>query len=145
MPDEPSRRDVSERAERARIHAEALERRRAAESRAASALIADFVRKALDAGISPTPLHARGYNGRGRYRTNVEGWYLRQDRSIAVGTDGGFYILRAPGGLAARTRGVTLAPSDPPLQLGRGARDGESVALDVALARRLEAGADYPA
>lgn len=142
-PDRPES-ESDARTERALVHAEALERARAAESRAARALIADFIRAARDAGIAPVPLKARGYGGRGRFRTDTEGWYLRRDLSLAVGTDGNFYILTVPAGVGARLRGVTLVPSDPPLQLGRGARDGESVALDVALRRRLEAGDDYP-
>ncbi len=141
---EGSKKESDARTERALVHAEALERARAAESRAARALIAEFVRAAREAGIAPVPLKARGYGGRGRFRTSTEGWYLRQDLSLAVGTDGQFYILSVPAGLGARIGGVTLTPSDPPLQLGRGARDGESVALDVALERRLRAGDDYP-
>jgi len=43
-------------------------------------------------------------------------------------------------GFGARLRGVTVEPQDPPLQVGRGARDGESIDLDALLARRLDAG-----
>ncbi len=139
---EPTER--SARAERAHAHAAALARAKAAESRAAAALIHGFVVHAREAAIPPTPLRARDYGGRYRFRTNVVGWYLRRDLSLGIGTDGRFYILSAPGGIGALLKGVELAPSDPPLQIGRGARDGESVALDVALERRLAAGADYP-
>jgi hypothetical protein len=41
-------------------------------------------------------------------------------------------------------RGVTLRPADPPLQVGAGARDGESIALDVLLTMRLDAGNTWP-
>jgi len=36
-----------------------------------------------------------------------------------------------------RWRRVQVTPTPPPLQVGRGARDGESVALDVLLETRL--------
>lgn len=121
-----------------------LAQARAGESRQAATLISSFVADALGAGIEPTVLTARSYSSDARYRTNVAGWYIRRDRSVGVGTDGGFYILSAPGGLSSRLRGVELTPSDPPLELGRGARDGESLPLADALAKRLAAGGDYP-
>lgn len=111
-----------------------------AETAQAEALIADFVRRAAARGVRPEPLLARGRSGRGRYRTGLEGWYLRQDHSVAVGADGGFYVLTAPDSLLARVRGVNLAPSDPPLVLGRGGRDGQSVPLAELLDRRLSGG-----
>jgi hypothetical protein len=82
------------------------------------------------------PLRVRSYDGRTAYRTPLEGWYLR--RSVAVGVDGQFYVLLGPRSLAARWRGATPAPSDPPLVLGAGARDGESLDLAVALRRVLD-------
>jgi hypothetical protein len=39
---------------------------------------------------------------------------------------------------------VTLKPAEPPLQVGAGGRDGESIALSVLLAMRLDAGDDWP-
>lgn len=115
-----------------------LDRRRAQESAAARALLADFVVAARERGISPEPLRARAFTGGATYRTQVEGWYLRRNRSVAVGTDGQFYVLGVPASLAARVRGTTLEPSDPPLVLGKGGRDGESVDLADALARVLD-------
>ena len=56
---------------------------------------------------------------------------------MAVGTDGEFYLLTVPASLRARVRGADLAPSDPPLVLGKGARDGESIDLADALAIAL--------
>ena len=53
-------------------------------------------------------------------------------------------MLSTPSSVAARLTGVTLTPSDPPMELGRGARDGESIPLAEALANRLAAGAEYP-
>ncbi len=120
--------------------AQRLARRQAAESSQAALLIAKFVQDAMAAGITPERLMARSYSGDGVYRTNVTGWYLKRNRSVGVGTDGSFYVLHCPGGLSARLKGVTLEPSDPPLELGRGARDGESIPLVDALALRLEGG-----
>ena len=88
-------------------------------------------------------LSARSYNGQTRVRTQVTGWYLKRDRSVGVGTDGLFYVLSTPGGLRERLRGATLSPADPPLELGRGARDGESLPLVEALRKRLDAGSDW--
>lgn len=124
--------------------ADALERQRQAQSREAALFIAQFARDAVAAGITPEPLTARAYNGTTRYRTQLQGWYLKRDRSVAVGTDGQFYIMSAPGGLTARLRGVTVAPADAPLELGRGARDGESMPLVDSLAARLAAGNAWP-
>jgi hypothetical protein len=47
--------------------------------------------------------------------------------------------------LRGRLAGVHVEPSDAPLQVGAGGRDGDSVALDVLLRLRLEAGSDFPA
>ncbi len=124
--------------------AEGLARSRATETRAASALLATFVRRARVAGIPAVRLRARAYTGGARYRTNIEGWYLRRDRSVGVGTDGAFYVLSTPTSATARFVGTTLTPADPPMELGRGARDGESMPLAEALERRLAAGADFP-
>ncbi|WNM26624.1 hypothetical protein RN607_10485 [Demequina capsici] len=120
------------------LRASALDRARAEEASRARELLAQFLADARAAGLMPSPLVARGYDGRGGYRTGVEGWYLKKDRSVAVGTDGEFYVLSVQGGLVARLRGATLSPSDPPLELGRGGRDGESIPLSVALSRVLE-------
>jgi hypothetical protein len=123
--------------------ADALERRRQAESREAAVLIAQFAREAAAAGVRTEVLTARSYNGQTRVRTQVTGWYLKRDRSVGVGTDGHFYVLSTPGGLRERLRGATLSPADPPLELGRGARDGESLPLMEALRKRLDAGSDW--
>lgn len=95
------------------------------ESAAAQQLIDDFVRTATERGYRPEPLRAQLMSGPS-VRTDQEGWYLRQNRSLAIGTDGGYYVLTVPGGLTARWRGVRLQPTPPPLQVGRGGRDGES-------------------
>lgn len=131
---------MSDRAADAFELAARLERRRQSESAQAAVLIEGFARDAAAAGIATERLTARAYSGTARFRTNVTGWYIKRDRSVGVGTDGLFYLLHAPASLGARVRGVTLEPSDPPLELGRGARDGESMPLTDALAKRLEAG-----
>lgn len=125
------------RTEAAAAHAKELGRRRSAEAAQARVLIAEFVREAEARGIRPVRLHARSYNGRSRYRTSAHGWYLRRNESVAVGTDGEFYLLTVPSSLRSHLRGARLEPSDPPLVLGKGARDGESIDLTDALAIAL--------
>lgn len=125
------------RTEAAAAHAEALERRRAGEAARAREMIAEFVDEARRRGVPPVRLQARSYDGRSRYRTATEGWYLRRNESVAVGTDGEFYLLNVPASLRSRLSGATLVPSDPPLVLGKGARDGESIDLADALAIAL--------
>ena len=120
-----------------------LRRKQEAESAQAAVLVAQFARDAQVAGIVPERFTARAYSGNSRYRTNVQGWYLKRDRSIGVGVDGEFYILHAQGGLGSRLRGVTLAPAEPPLELGKGGRDGESMPIADALAKRLAGGNDW--
>ena len=116
-------------------HQAALERRRGAEADRARELLADFVRESLALGPAPGPLRARSRDGRHRYRTALTGWYLKQNESVAVGIDGEFYVLSASPSLAARFHRVALTPSDPPLVLGAGGRDGESIDLTAALDR----------
>ena len=126
-----------ERAERATEHRVAHDRQRELESERAQEIVNDFVSKALDAGLPAERLTARPWSGRGRYRTGLVGWYLRSDRSLGVSTDGGYYVLTVPPRRLGRWRTLTLTPRPPPLQVGEGARDGESVALDVLLRERL--------
>lgn len=122
------------------VHAEALRRRTADERERAARLIADFARTATERGLPAEPLLARGFGGRARYRTGLRGWYLKPDRSLAVGTDGEFYILSVPDSLVARVRGARLVPAHPGLTIGEGARDGESLPLADLLALRLSQG-----
>ena len=128
----------AERAERARYHAEAQRRRTEQEAAEAQVLVDRFVAAATQAGLATEELTARPWSGRGRYRTGVVGWYLRRDRSVGVGLDGGYYMLVVAPERFGRWRTVPVAPSPPPLHVGQGARDGESVALDVLLDMRLE-------
>lgn len=127
------------RAEDAARRAELAAGARRAEAVRAQRLIDDFVVAAREAGIAPEPLQARLLTGQ-RVRTDRSGWYLRLDRSIAIGTDGGYYALMVPGGWRERFRGAQLQPSPPPMVVGRGGKDGESGDLSFFLDRRLAEG-----
>lgn len=114
-----------------------LAARQAAETAQARELIAGFLEAAEHAGIQPVPLFARGYGNKGRYRTGLNGWYLRLNESSAIDTEGNFYVLTVAGGLRALVAGARPEASEPPLILGKGARDGESIDLKEALERVL--------
>ncbi|WP_229069802.1 hypothetical protein [Actinoplanes sp. DH11] len=124
--------------------AAALEAERAAEARQASALLDTFVVQAAERGLEPHPLVARALDGRATYKTHLRGWYLKSNRSVAVGEDGEYYILTVPPSLRARFTGADLSPSRPRLIVGAGGGDGEPVPLKQLLDRRLEAGARWP-
>ena len=87
----------------------------------------------------PESLRARSYDGHSTYRTGRLGWLLHTDGRMAVGTDGEFYLLSVPPSLRGRLFGVDLRAHEPPLQVGRGAGDGESISLAELLERRLDA------
>lgn len=124
------------RREAADVHADRLEQRRRAEHDQAGRLLREFAQVAARR-LPAQPLRVRAYGGRGTVRSNVSGWYLRGDRAAGVSTSGEFYVLTAPIGLRERLLGVRLAPSAPPLVLGAGGKDGESLDLPVALERVL--------
>jgi hypothetical protein len=123
----------------------ALDRRKSAESAQAAEHVAAFVAQARARNLPTTRLRAGSLSGRTSYKTALEGWYLKRNRTLAIGVDGNFYILSAPASLTARLTGVVVHPSDPPLIVGAGGRDGESMPIAELLAARLEAGADFPA
>jgi hypothetical protein len=125
-------------------HAAALEAGRATEAEKAAVLLADFVRRATERGLTPAVLSAQSFNGRATYKTKLRGWYLKSNRSVAVGADGRFYALTVPSSLRARFTGAEVEPSTPRLVIGAGGRDGETMSLAELLERRLEAGADWP-
>ncbi|GIE92849.1 hypothetical protein [Paractinoplanes rishiriensis] len=125
-------------------HAAALAASRAAEAREAAALLADFVRRAAERGLPPHPLSARSFGGGATYRTRVRGWYLKSNRSVAVGADGAYYVLTVPASLRARLTGADLSPSTPRLIVGAGGGDGETIPLAQLLDQRLEAGVSWP-
>jgi hypothetical protein len=125
-------------------HGAALEADRAAEAARAGALLTDFVRRAAERGLAPGVLSARSFDGRATYRTRLRGWYLKSNRSVAVGADGRYYVLTVPASLRARFAGAHLEPSTPRLVVGAGGGDGETVPLAQLLDRRLEAGNAWP-
>ncbi|MCG5454227.1 hypothetical protein PSH03_002223 [Micromonospora sp. PSH03] len=120
-----------------RAHADADARRRAAEHAEAAELVAWFVAEATRRGLPTTRLLARGYDGRGRYRTGLTGWYVDRAETRAVDVAGRFHLLTVPGGLRARLFGVDPQPSPAPLVVGAGGRDGESIPLRTLLNRLL--------
>jgi hypothetical protein len=132
------------RREAAQEQADRLARRRAAETARAREMVREFAREAQTRGITPGDLLARAGDRKPTYRTGLLGWYLTRDGSLGVTTDGDYYHLASPRSVKARLLGVQLQPAEPPLQVGAGARDGESIALDVLLAMRLDAGDDWP-
>jgi hypothetical protein len=123
----------------------ALDRRKAAETQQAAEHVAAFVEQARAHNLPTTRLRAGSLNGRTTYKTALEGWYLKRNRTLAIGVDGNFYIMSASPSLTARVTGVVVHPSDPPLVVGAGGRDGESMPIAEILALRLEAGDDFPA
>lgn len=131
-----------QRARAVRAHAADAERRLEAETAKARRLVADFAAAATARGLRATPLVARGYSGRGRYRTGLRGWHLRPE--VGVGTDGEFYLLTVPDSVRGRLAGVTVVPARPRLVVGEGARDGERISLAELLDLRLAAGDDWP-
>lgn len=141
MDAEPSWRE--QRREAFRAHSEALARQKEAETERARGIVADFVAGMTERGVPPHPLRARSAGG-GTYRTALTGWYIRRNHSLAVDPAGRFYILDVPSGLGHRVFGAHVEPSDPPLHVGVGARDGESMPLEALLQLRLGAGADWP-
>lgn len=126
---------AEQRSEAALVHEQRLREKQAGETARARVLVEDFLVRARARGVEPEPLLARDYSGGGPYRTGLRGWYVRANRSAAIGEDGEFYVLTVAGGLVARLRGSRPEPSDPPITLGKGGRDGESIDLRDALAR----------
>lgn len=126
------RREVFEAKERA-LHAARQE-----EHEKATAMIREGIARFEQAGIEPVPLRARPYRGGGTIRTDLTGWYLKQDRSLAVDREGRYYVMRVDGGLRARLQGATPEPGLAPLIVGRGARDGDTFRLEELLERRLQ-------
>jgi len=107
-------------------------------------MVRGFAAKAIQADIKPVRFKARSYDGRMLYRTPLRGWYLKRDRSVGVSVDGQFYVLSAPRRLRSLVTGTEVSAADPPLELGRGGRDGESIPLAEAIDKRLAAGNDWP-
>ncbi|MEV5968028.1 hypothetical protein AB0L70_40050 [Kribbella sp. NPDC051952] len=128
----------AERREAAAAQAAALERRKAGETAQARELLVGFVEEMKSRGVEPEELRAQVVGTGTSYRTQVTGWYLKKNRSLGVDVDANFYILAVPASLKARVTGVRVTPSDPPLDVGRGARDGESMPMAQLLRLRLD-------
>ena len=75
------------RAEEAARRAELAAAQDRAESRQAQKLIDEFVAAANAKGIAPAPLRATLYTGQS-VKTDKVGWYLRKNKSLAIGEDG---------------------------------------------------------
>lgn len=138
--DEEARQWRERRAEAAAAHAAAAARERARDSAAARILLDEFRAELERRGIAAQPL--RAVAGSTRYRTGLTGWTLRRNGSLGLTVDGEFVVLAVAPSLAARVVGVRVAPSEPSLQVGRGARDGESIGLAELLGQRLTELAD---
>ena len=133
----------AERREAFELHSAALARRKAAETEEARAQVRQFVADMQANAVPPHELKAQSRQGRTTYRTGITGWYLKRNHSLGVSADGSLYTLDVPPSLTARLRGVHLEPADPPLVVGVGGRDGESIPLAELLHLRLTGGADW--
>ena len=100
-------------------------------------LIDEFVEQAQARGLQPVALRATTLDGH-TVKTDKHGWYIRQNRSLAIGTEGQYYVLMVPGGWKERLRGVKVERSDPPLYVGKGGRDGETGDLKEFLAQLFD-------
>jgi hypothetical protein len=141
MDDEAAQRRA-ELTRRAEYHVNALRLRSEQEAAQAQALIDRFVERATRSGLPTEALAARPWSGRGHYRTGLVGWYLRRDRSIGVDRRGRFYVLLVAPVPFGRWRTVRVDPTPPPLQVGKGARDGETFDLADLLDKRLRSALD---
>jgi hypothetical protein len=65
----------------------ALDRRKSAESRQAAEHVAGFVEQARARNLPTTRLRAGSLNGRTTYKTALEGWYIKRNRTLAIGVD----------------------------------------------------------
>ncbi len=126
---------AAQRTEAARLQAERLQERLDALHTKAEGILAEFMPVVTEHGPAPVPLKVLGYGGRGEARTPLKGWYLRGNRTAALGTDGRFYVLIAPLSVVDRVKGVRPTPERPPMVLGEGGKDGESIELEVSLER----------
>src|SRR3712207_7034113 len=118
--DEDAAQRRAEKAERMDFHAEAQRRRDEVESEKAQVIVDRFVEEATRAGLPSEELRAQPWSGRGRYRTGITGWYVRRNRSIGVGLDGGYYLLNVPPVPFGRWRTVKVPRTPPPLEVGKG-------------------------
>ena len=129
---------AAQRTEAAAIHAARLAERQSAEHERAEALLASFLPVVKAHGPAPVELVVQGYGGQGSAKSNLRGWYLRNNRTCALGTDGKFYVLIAPlNRFHPSFMKVKVAPTRPPLIIGEGGKDGDSIDLADAVERIL--------
>ena len=83
---------ADEQASNAMLRRRMLEEKQKAESARASEYLTQFVESAKEQGLPTEPLIVRGYGGKGTAKTPLVGWYLKNDRSMAVDVDGNFYL-----------------------------------------------------
>lgn len=134
---EDAARHRADAAERAAYHASANRRREREEAEKAQVLVDRFVERARETRLPTEELTARPWSGSGRYRTGVEGWFLRRNGSVGIDTEGRFYALTVAPVRLGRWRTVPIRPSPPPLVVGRGGGDGETFDLAELLEMRL--------
>lgn len=141
----PTRFDSSTRGgDAAAEHAAARERITASESLKARQLVEHFGREGVARGSRRTPLRARAYNGHSTYGTRSAAGTSSANGSLAVDGDANFYVMSTATSFRARITGADVAPTDPPLMIGVGARDGESMSLEELLRIRLDARDHWP-
>ena len=129
---------VAQRTEAAAIQANRLNARKNAEHERAEAQLAEFLPVVTKHGPAPVDLIVQGYGGKGTAKSNRRGWYLRNNRTCALGTDGKFYVLIAPlGRFHPSWKTVDVPPTRPPLIIGEGGKDGETIDLADAIERVL--------
>lgn len=124
----------------AQLHAAQLARVKAQRSQQAQQLIDDFLVQVKESGPAAEEIRATSHHGKFSYRTGLRGWYVRVDKRCAVDEQGRFYVLTIPGSLRERISGVSLEPTPPPLIIGEGSRDGDSIDMSAALQRVLDQG-----
>lgn len=68
---------------------------------------------------------------------------VRRDHSLGVDAEGR-YVLVVPRSLRSRLGRAHVPPTDPPMVVGAGGRDGESIPLPDLLRLRLQVGHAFP-
>ncbi len=134
---------ADQRRKNAQARAQMLQAQEAADSAQAAGYLRQFVAAATRLGPAAEALVVRNPVSGRTAKTAVRGWYLKEDRSVAVGDDGQYYLLTAPLTLWDTFRTVSPKVVAPPLILGKGGRDGESIDLTEALSKRIPSWQEY--
>ena len=103
-----------------------------------------FVDEARERELATTSLRSKAQNGRTTYRTALTGWYLKRNGSLAIGVDGGFYIMSSPPSLRADSPVRSSSPFRAATRRRRRRQGRESMPLEELLRLRLEAGDAFP-